>query len=80
MNDCKKSKIQQKSSVFKQCVKDGKAADDYQNLQFAVTELSEYVMERKNEDTIKTKFKQTFSKCKDIMDHFETFYNIKKIP
>ena len=41
MNDRIKSKIQQKNSLFKQYVKNGKTAHDYQNLQFAITELSD---------------------------------------
>ena len=49
MNDRIKSKIQQKNSLFKQYVKNGKTAHDYQNLQFAITELSVYITERKNE-------------------------------
>ena len=30
-------------------VKNGKTAHDYQNLQFAITELSGYITQRKNE-------------------------------
>ena len=49
MNDHIKSKIQQKNSFFKQYVKNGKNAHDYQNLQFAMIELCDYITERKNE-------------------------------
>ena len=49
MNDRIKSKIQQKNSLFKQYVKNGKTVHNYQNLRFAITELSGYIMERKNE-------------------------------
>ena len=50
MNDRIKSKIQQKNSLFKQYVKKYvKTAHDYQNLQFAITELLDYITERKNE-------------------------------
>ena len=48
MNDHIKSKIQQKT-LFKQNVKNGKTGHDYENLQYPITELSDYVMERKNE-------------------------------
>ena len=44
-----KSKIQQKNSLFQQYGKNRKTAHDYQNLQFAITELSDYITERKNE-------------------------------
>ena len=49
INDRIKSKIQQKNSFFKQYVKNGKTAYHYQNLQFTITELSDYITERKNE-------------------------------
>ena len=50
MNDCIKSKkSNKKNSLFKQYVKNGKTAHDYKNLQFAITELLDYIMERKNE-------------------------------
>ena len=42
LNDHIKSKIQQKNSL-------SKTAIDYQNLQFAITELLDYITERKNE-------------------------------
>ena len=38
-----------KKTLFKQYVKNGKTAHDYQNLQFAITELSGDISERKNE-------------------------------
>ena len=38
-----------KKTLFKQYVKNGKIAHDYENLQFAKTELLDYMIERKNE-------------------------------
>ena len=48
-NDRTKSRIQQKNFLFKQYVKNGKIAHNYQNLQFAIAELSDYIPERQNE-------------------------------
>ena len=47
MNDHIKSKVQQKNSLFKQYVNNGKTAYDYQNLQFAITKLSDYITEKR---------------------------------
>ena len=83
MNDRIKLKIQQKNSVFKEYVKNGKTAHVCQNLQFAITELSELYNGKKEwvQFSIKAKFKHTCNKCnKTYCTILKAFYSGKKIP
>ena len=49
INDHIKSKIRQKYFLFKQYVKNSKTTHDNQNLQFTITEVSDYLTEWKNQ-------------------------------
>ena len=82
MNDRIKSKIQQKNSLFKQYVKNGKTEHDYQNLQFAITELSDYIMERKNEYNfqLSQSLNNPATSAKTYWTILKTFYSGKKRP
>ena len=83
MNDRIKLKIKQKNSVFKEYVKNGKTAHVCQNLQFAITELSELYNGKKEwvQFSIKAKFKHTCNKCnKTYCTILKAFYSGKKIP
>ena len=81
MNDRTKSKIQQKNSLFKQYVKNGKTAHDYQNLQFAITELSDHTTERKNEYNfhLSQSLNNPATSSKTYWTILKTFYSGKKI-
>ena len=80
MNDRIKSKIQQKNSLFKQYVKNGKTEHDYQNLQFAITELSDYIMERKNQYNfqLSQSLNNPATSAKTYWTILKTFYSGKK--
>ena len=85
INDRIKLKIQQTNSLFKQYVKNGKTAHDYQNLQFAITELSVYITERKNEwnfllSQSSIKSNNPAISAKTYWTILKTFYSGKKIP
>ena len=82
MNDRIKSKIQQKNSLFKQYLKNGKIAHDYQNLQFAITKMSDYVTERKNEYNfqLSQSLNNPATSAKTYWTILKTFYSGKKIP
>ena len=80
MNDRIKSKIQQKNSLFKQYVKNVKTEHDYQNLQFAITELSDYIMERKNQYNfqLSQSLNNPATSAKTYWTILKTFYSGKK--
>ena len=82
MNDCIKSKIQQKNSLFKQYVKNRCTAHDYQSLQFATKKLSDYIMERKNEQNfpLSQSLNNPATSSKTYWTILQTFYSGKKIP
>ena len=82
MNDSTKSKIQQINSLFKQYVKNGRNAHDYQNLQFAITKLSDYITERKNEHNFQLSQSSSSpaTSSKTILTILKIFYSDKKIP
>ena len=82
MNDRIKSKIQQKNSLFKQYVKNGKTVHNYQNLRFAITELSDCIMERKNEYNfqLSQSLNNPATSAKTYWTILKTFYSGKKIP
>ena len=75
-------KSNKKNSLFKQYVKNGKAAHDYQNLQFAITELSDYITERKNEYNfqLSQSLNKPATSSKTYCTILKTFYSGKKIP
>ena len=82
MNDRFKSRIQQKNSLFKLYVKNVKTAHDYQNLQLAVTELSDYITERKNEYNfqLSQSLNNLAISSKTYWTTLKTFYSATKMP
>ena len=82
MNERIKSKIQQKNSLFTQYVKNGKTSPDYQNLQFAITELLDYITERKIEYNfqLSESLNNPAASSKTYWTILKTFYSGKKIP
>ena len=82
MNDRFKSRIQQKNSLFKLYVKNVKTAHDYQNLQLAITELSDYITERKNEYNfqLSQSLNNLATSSKTYWTILKTFYSATKMP
>ena len=65
-----------------QHVKNSKNAHDYQNLQFAITELSGYITERKNESyfQLNQSLNNPAASTKMNWTILKTFYSGKEIP
>ena len=75
-------KSNKKNSLFKQYGTNGKTTHDYQNLQFAITELSGYIMERKNEYNfqLSQSLNNPAASAKTYWTILKTFYSGKKRP
>ena len=75
-------KSNKKNSLFKQYGTNGKTTHDYQNLQFAITELSGYIMERKNEYNfqLSQSLNNPAAIAKAYWTILKTFYSGKKRP
>ena len=73
-------KSNNKNSLFKQYVENGKTAHDYHNLQ--ITELSDYIRERKNEYNfqLSQSLNNPAASAKTYWTILKTFYSGKKRP
>ena len=68
-----------KKTLFKQYFKNSKPARDYQNLQFGIAELSDYITERKSEYNFQWSHSPVAS-AKTYWTILKTFYSGNKIP
>ena len=76
------SRKSNKKTLFKQYVKNGKTTHDYQNLKFAITELSDYITERRGEYNFQLiqSSNNPAASAKTYWTILKNFYSGKKIP
>ena len=82
MNDCIKLKTEQKSLSLSNMVRTARLHMIYQNFQFAIPELSDYITERKTEYNfqLSQSFNNPGTSSKTYWTILKTFYSGKKIP